>query len=173
MKLTKEQEKISKANHKKAAEFFKLQKGWVLHHIDTDWRYNDIERYILWDPFDLVMMTKAEHVRIHRRGKHHSEETKIKMSEAMKGHQVSEYTKQKMSESQKAYNKSHPRTDEYKKKMSESCKGKQKGKKLSEETKKRLSKANKGKKRFTNGVINVTDFVCPPGFWPGMTKHKH
>ena len=60
-------------------------------------------------------------------------------------------------------------SEETKKRLSEA----NKGKKHSEETKKKLSEANKGKKRFTNGVVNVTDFICPPGFWPGMTKHKH
>lgn len=44
---------------------------------------------------------------------------------------------------------------------------------MSEEAKKKMAEAKKGKKRFTNGIINVTDFTCPPGFWPGMTIHKH
>ena len=60
-------------------------------------------------------------------------------------------------------------------KISESLKGKttwNRGKKRSEETKKKLSEAKKGKKRFTNGIINVFDFTCPPGFWPGVTRHK-
>ena len=83
--LTKEQKRISVANHKKAAEFFKLQKGWVLHHIDPSWRHNDIERYILWDPFDLVMMTSGDHQKLHHKGKKFSEEHKNKLSEAHKG----------------------------------------------------------------------------------------
>ena len=85
IELTKEQKRISKDNHKKAADFFKLQKGWILHHIDPDWRYNDIERYILWDPFDLVMMTRADHQRLHQKGKKYSEETRKRMSESHKG----------------------------------------------------------------------------------------
>ena len=44
--------------------------------------------------------------------------------------------------------------------------------KVSEETKNKMSKSHKGKKGFTNGIINVFDFVCPPGFWPGITHHK-
>lgn len=108
IELTEEQKRISAANHKKAAEFFKLQKGWVLHHIDPEWRHNDIERYILWDPFDLVMMIKADHSRLHNKGernplygKHRSEETKAKISEAEKGKKQSEETKRKISESRK------------------------------------------------------------------------
>ena len=102
--LTKEQRKISNANHKKAAEFFKLQEGWVLHHIDPEWRHNDIERYILWDPFDLVMMTKRDHYRLHMKGKKRSEETKKKISESQKGKKrepFSEEHKRKLSEAKK------------------------------------------------------------------------
>ena len=86
IEFTKEQKRISNANHKKAAEFFKLQKGWVLHHIDSAWRYNDIERYIQWNIEDLVMMTREDHQKLHAStsngmfGKHHSEESKYKMS---------------------------------------------------------------------------------------------
>ena len=137
IELTKEQEKISRDNHKKAAEFFKLQRGWVLHHIDPDWRHNDIERYILWDPFDLVMMTKAEHTRIHRRGKPRSDETKKKMRESLKVSMASEETRKKLSESHKGKKLS----EETKKKMSEA----NKGKKHSEETKRKISEGNKGK----------------------------
>ena len=88
IKLTKEQRKISDANHKKAAEFFKLQKGWVLHHIDPSWRHNDIERYIQWNIEDLVMMTNEEHTRLHKKGCHHSEETKDKISQYNKTHGI-------------------------------------------------------------------------------------
>ena len=129
-KLTKEQRKINNANHKKAAEFFKLQKGWVLHHIDHSWRYNDIERYILWDPFDLVMMTRDEHTRIHKRGIKYSEETKKKMSEAKKG----------KSSWNKGLKTGH-HSEETKKKIAES----RKGIKFSEEHKNKLSEAKKGK----------------------------
>ena len=135
--MTKEQKRINNANHKKAAEFFKLQKGWVLHHIDPDWRYNDIERYILWDPFDLVMMTRADHQRLHQKGKKLSEETRNKIAESEKGKKLSEETKKRISESLKG----HQVYEECKKKLSEA----NKGKKLSEETRNKMSKAKKGK----------------------------
>lgn len=48
--MTKEQERISKANHSKAVEYFKSTGEWFegcnLHHIDPSWQYEDIERYI-------------------------------------------------------------------------------------------------------------------------------
>ena len=153
-KLTKEQRKISDANHKKAAEFFKLQKGWVLYHIDPSWRHNDIERYILWDPFDLVMMTKAEHLIIHNRGKKLSEEHNKKISEAKKG--------------KPTWIKGKHLSEEYRRKLSESLKGRP----LSEEHKKKLSDARKGKHWYNNGVDDICCVDCPNGFVPGRLHHK-
>ena len=171
VELTKEQKRISVANHKKAAEFFKLQKGWVLHHIDTDWRYNDIERYILWDPFDLVMMTRGEHTRIHNRGKHVSEETKKNISESLKGHTVSSETKNKLSEANSGekhplYGKHH--SSETKQKLRECNKGKH----HSEEIKNKISEARKGKHWYNNGVDDICCVDCPNGFVPGRLHHK-
>jgi hypothetical protein len=48
-----------------------------------------------------------------------------------------------------------------------------KGRTASEETKKKHSDAIKGRKWFTNGVISVMDYECPPGFVPGRIIHKH
>ena len=64
-------------------------------------------------------------------GKHRSEETKRKISEANKG--------------KIPCNKDMPRSEETKKKISES----HKGKRMSEEAKRKISEANKGKKRTT------------------------
>ena len=164
IKLTKEQRKISNANHKKAAEFFKLQKGWVLHHIDPDWRYNDIERYILWDPFDLVMMTNEEHTRIHQRGKNKSEEHRNKISESLKGKKLSEETKKKMSEARKGKStwnkglKTGSLSEETKKKISTSHKGKKHN---------YYSRGNKGMHWYNNGIVQMQSFECPNGFVPG------
>ena len=78
------------------------------------------------------------------KGKHCSDETKKKLSEAHKGQiawnkgqKLSEEHKKKVSEA----NKGKHRSEEYKKKVSEAHKGKQ----CSEETKKKISEANKGK----------------------------
>ena len=69
-------------------------------------------------------------------GKHHSEETKKKMSESKKN--ISEETRRKLSEA----NKGKQFSEEHRKNLSES----QKGKHLSEETKKKMSEAHKGEK---------------------------
>ncbi len=63
-----------------------------------------------------------------KKGKHHSEETKKKISEAMKG--------------KPAHNKGKPMSEEQKKKLSEINKGKH----LSEEHRSKISRAHKGEK---------------------------
>lgn len=76
------------------------------------------------------------------KGRHHSEETKRKMSEAHKGQYVSEETRRKLSESHKGRHL----TEEAKRKVSESNRGRvawNKGKHYCKETKK-LSEVRKG-----------------------------
>lgn len=84
-------------------------------------------------------------------GKHKTEETKKKMSEANKGHKISEETKKKISEAnkgQKAWNKGKHTSEETKRKMSIAEKGSNNhnyGKHHSEETRRKISIAKKGK----------------------------
>lgn len=77
------------------------------------------------------------------KGKHWklSEETKRKISEALKGKPKSEEHKRKMSE----INKGKHHSEESNRKRSETMKGKNKGKVRTEETRKKISEANKGK----------------------------
>lgn len=70
-------------------------------------------------------------------GKHHSDESKNKISNSHKGKQLSEEHRKKLSESHKGKQLS----EEAKKKLIELHKGKQ----LSEETKKKISESHKGK----------------------------
>ena len=111
-------------------------------------------------------------------GKHHSAESKKKISESQKGKQAGE--------DNPMYRKHH--TDEARRKMSEAKKGKttwNKGKKLSaehkkkigeahknmsEETRNKLSAAVKGMRWFNNGEKCVRAKECPPGFVPGRIK---
>ena len=75
-------------------------------------------------------------------GKHHTKETKIKMSEARKGKKLPKETKKKMSLARKGFKMS----DESKKKIGKSKKGNTywKGKKHTKETKKILSAIKQG-----------------------------
>ena len=79
------------------------KKGFDIHHIDKNKMNNSLE--------NLVYLTRSEHTKIHSNGKILSEETKRKMSEAMKGNKNmlgkhhTEETKQKMRNSSKGLNK--------------------------------------------------------------------
>ena len=100
-------------------------------------------------------------------GKHRSEETKKKMSDAKKG--------------KPGPNKGKHRSEETKKKLSEANKGKYLGKDNpfygkhhSDELKKKLSEISKVRMKgmcwFNNGKINIRAKECPPGFVPGRLK---
>lgn len=74
------------------------KKDYDIHHIDENKINNSLS--------NLVYLTKSEHAKIHGeksvwRGKHHTEESKQKMSEAMKGKTFSEDHKRKLSKSHK------------------------------------------------------------------------
>ena len=172
-------------------------KGWNCHHrlethnSDGERRLVDItadelkalDMYYDRPASELIFLPTREHNPLHHKGnkyglgKHRSEETKKKLSEANKGEKNpfygkhhTEESKKKLSEANKGkhlgkdnpfYGKRH--SDELKKKLSEI----NKGKKLSEETKKKLSEAKKGMRWFNNGKINIRAKECPDGFIPG------
>ena len=136
--------------------------GWNLHHrlethnSDGERRLVDISRDELkaldmyWHrpAAELIFLTKSEHISLHKKGKpsgrkgtHHSEETKKKMSEAKRI--MSEETRNKMSEARKGKSsgmKGKHHSEEAKIKQSEALKGKM----HSEEWKKKISEAMKG-----------------------------
>lgn len=141
--MTKEQERISNLNKKKAWDYFVAQGvipadagrwEYVLHHIDPLWKHNDIERYIQWNIEDLVVMRSGEHTSLHwkldyesrcnkLKGHYVSAETRAKLSKPRSYHwTLSDATKQKMSKSKMG----HSVSDEAKKRMSESATGKSK-----------------------------------------------
>ena len=73
------------------------KKGFDIHHLDENKLNNSLS--------NLVYLTHSEHSKIHNKGKKLSEETKLKISEAMKGEnnplygkQLSEETKLKIGE---------------------------------------------------------------------------
>ena len=129
---------------------------WHCHHILgeilTRQQLLDHDFYYDVPPCMLKFVTKAEHTRLH--SKNHTEESRRKISEAMKGHIVTDETRQKMSEALKGKQpteetrrkiseamKGHIVTDETRRKMSEALKGVP----LSEETRRKMSEAKKGR----------------------------
>ena len=105
-------------------------------------------------PEELIFLEHGEHIRLHNLNS--SEETRQKMSEAMKGkqhalgHLVSKDTRQRMSaahKGEKSYMYGKHLSADTKQKMSESKKGNQNalGWHCSEETKQKMSESKKGK----------------------------
>ena len=129
---------------------------WVCHHILgeilTREQLKDHDFYYDVPPCMLKFVTREEHNRLHNAGKHLSDETRRKISEANTGEknpfygkQHSESTRRKMSESHKG--KNHPmygkhHSESTRRKMSESLKGRT----FSDETRRKMSEAHKRKK---------------------------
>ena len=90
-------------------------KGWNCHHrlethnSDGERRLVDItvdelkalDVYYNRPASELVFLTSSEHIILHQKGKHPSEETRKKLRETMKGKPVSEETRKKLREAAK------------------------------------------------------------------------
>ena len=146
---------------------------WQCHHrretIYSVKDLQDIGEYYNRPACELIFLTHSEHMKLHHLGKHLSEDTRRKLSEAkngennpMFGKHHSAETHQKMSEAHKG--KHH--SAETRQKLSESHKGKS----LSVETRKKMSEARKGKHWYNNGVKCIKAKTCPEGFVPGRLK---
>ena len=100
------------ANRIAAREYFGISgdPNLVLHHIDMTLKDRDPVRYAEWRIEDLEVMTKEEHVRLHRPflGHSHSEYSKSKIAAKLKGREMSDIQKQKLSEVKKEFYIKHP-----------------------------------------------------------------
>ena len=177
---------------------------WHCHHrretIYSRSGLKEIGEYYNRPACELIFLTPLEHNRLHNLGKHHSAETRKKMSEALKGEKcyifgkhLSEDTRKKISQAKNGdknpmFGKHH--SAEARKKMSEVHKGKHhsaetckkiaesnKGKHRSAETRQKMSEARKGKPTcikgkhwYNNGVKSILAKTCPEGFVPGRLK---
>ena len=129
---------------------------WHCHHMTETWwnctRKELIENdcYYNRKACELIFLTRSEHRRLHNMNM--SDDTRKKMSEAMKGRPSpmkgrthSEETRRKISEAKKG-KKHKPFSEETRRKMSESRKGRHspmKGRILSEETRRKMRDAAK------------------------------
>ena len=99
--------------------------------------------------YELIFLTPAEHIRIHNKGdnnpqygKHRSEDTSRKISDALKGRTVTDETRRKLSDALKG----RTFTDETRRKISDAMKGENHplyGKHRSEDTRRKMSEAAK------------------------------
>ena len=116
---------------------------WHCHHRNEQYyKREDLIKMGLYyncPPCELIFLTSKEHHQIHKYCAEAAEKRR-KTSEALKGHNVSEETKIKMAEAMKG-KKQGTRSEEWSRKISEALKGKH----YSEETKRRMSEAKKGK----------------------------
>ena len=150
---------------------------WECHHrretIYSAKELIEIGEYYNRPACELIFLTKSEHTRLHHLGKHHSAETRHKISESNSGeknplfgkHHSAEARK-KMSESKKGKH----RSEETRKKISEANNGENHplfGKHHSAETRNKMSEARKGKHWYNNGMQNVFTYECPEGFVQG------
>jgi len=134
----------------------KIPEGYIIHHKN--------ENRTDFAPSNLVLMTRGNHSRLHRKGYKMSEEGKRKISEANTGRKLwpegrifSKETIQKMSEAAKArppvseetkaklseLHKGKPKSEEHKAKLSQAAKNRPP---ISEETRRKIGEASKGRK---------------------------
>ena len=139
---------------------------WHCHHrretIYSVKELKEIGEYYNRPACELIFLTPNEHHRLHNLGKHPSEESRKKMSEARKGKHRSDETRKKIGEAKKGKHLS----SEHRKKLSEAHKGNH----HSAETCKKIGEARKGNHWYNNGVKSILAKTCPEGFVPGRIK---
>lgn len=144
-------------------------KGWVIHHklethtSDGEKRIVELTRFELdalgmyynRPASELMYLTRGQHNAIHKKdrhcvgniGRHHSDETKEKMSKV---------------------DKSYMQTDAYRTALQV---GKAKSNyKVSDETKKKMSESRQGLHWYNNGAVQVLAKACPSGYKKGRIK---
>ena len=130
-------------------------KGWEVHHRkEAEFSRKELialGMYYNVSSEELIFLTRAEHNKLHKKGKPLSEEAKKKIGAKHKGKRL---------------------TEEHIKKISEANKGNKYalGYCHTEESKKKISEAEKGKHWYHNDVTEKFCYECPDGFTPGRLR---
>ena len=124
-------------------------KGWDCHH-RKEAEFSRKELITLGMYYDvsseeLVFLTRAEHNELHKKDKHHTDETRRKISATLKGKHTGK--------DNPFYGKKH--SEEHNRKISEAMKG---------------NTYAKGMHWYNNGKENKYCYECPDGFTPGMLR---
>ena len=129
---------------------------WHCHHrretIYSAKELIEIGEYYNRPACELIFLTPNEHHRLHNLGKHHSEESRKKMSETKKGENNPLFGKHHSAETRKMMSEAHN------------------GKHFSEEHKRKLGDVTKGTIWYNNGVKSIRAKTCPEGFVKGRIK---
>ena len=143
---------------------------WDCHHrretIYSVKDLQDIGEYYNRPACELIFLTKSEHTRLHHLGKHHSAETRYKISESLSSEKNPLFGKHHSAEARKKMSEAHKgkhHSAETRQKIAEAHKDIT----FSEETRKKMSEARKGKHWYNNGMQNVFTYECPEGFVQG------
>ena len=127
--------------------------GWECHHRRganiTQKELISLGQYYNISSDELVFLTTAKHNQLHHIGRHHTEDSKKRISAASKGRRHTEEARKKMSDAAKG----KPKTKEHKKKIAEAA---------------RVN--SMGRHWYNNGKENKFCYECPEGFVPGMLK---
>ena len=127
--------------------------GWECHHRRganiTQKELISLGQYYNISSDELVFLTTAKHNQLHHIGRHHTEDSKKRISAASKGRRHTEEARKKMSDAAKG----KPKTKEHKKKIAEAA---------------RINSI--GRHWYNNGKENKICYECPEGFVAGMLK---
>ena len=127
--------------------------GWECHHRRganiTQKELISLGQYYNISSDELVFLTTAKHNQLHHIGRHHTEDSKKRISAASKGRRHTEEARKKMSDAAKG----KPKTKEHKKKIAEAA---------------RINSI--GRHWYNNGKENKFCYECPEGFVAGMLK---